>query len=427
MKKLGLILVVGAMVLALAACQQSGETPASGDVPESGDTESVVICVEADLEDTVQEAVDYLTATGNTTSYELLVLPRETQEREQLATRLRTEIMAGKGPDAFILGTVDPLAAEPLEGLFPDPEKAMRSHLFLDLEELVRKSELVKLEQCNALVMDTGVLGEKRFLLPILYTVSGLAMQKSDLQDPDYTFSTLDELFSGAEPGLCQAADTRVVTFFPHLFGSLADYDTGELLVTQNQVLDMMKSISQAQESAQTPEETQVTAVTAGNVGSAFFDQTAALDCAYFPIPNREGGVTGTVRVFGAINANTTHVGEAFSILELLLSDDVQGGTGLKAKGKTYCNLFPFGNFLNRSMPVKDGLTEKLFGLSQEQADAAQEMAEKITVVRLPSTLDVMLYSLYWDYPKNAPVEMVEEWEKQLPMVISSMEMALAE
>lgn len=78
-------------------------------------------------------------------------------------------------------------------------------------------------------------------------------------------------------------------------------------------------------------------------------------------------------------------------------------------------------------MPVKDGLTEKLFGLSQEQADAAQEMAEKITVVRLPSTLDVMLYSLYWDYPKNAPVEMVEEWEKQLPMVISSMEMALAE
>ena len=295
------------------------------------------------------------------------------------------------------------------------------------LEELVRKSELVKLEQCNALVMDTGVLEEKRFLLPILYTVSGLAMQKSDLQDPDYTFSTLDELFSGAEPGLCQAADTRVVTFFPHLFGSLADYDTGELLVTQNQVLDMMKSISQAQESAQTPEETQVTAVTAGNVGSAFFDQTAALDCAYFPIPNREGGVTGTVRVFGAINANTTHVGEAFSILELLLSDDVQGGTGLKAKGKTYCNLFPFGNFLNRSMPVKDGLTEKLFGLSQEQADAAQEMAEKITVVRLPSTLDVMLYSLYWDYPKNAPVEMVEEWEKQLPMVISSMEMALAE
>ena len=197
----------------------------------------MVICVNYDFEQDMEELLDYLSAIGVETEYELLVLPSRAEDREAELTRLRTEIMAGEGPDAFILdatipGTVTD-SGEPLEALFPNVEKSMYSHLFLDLEDMAQNSEIVDLESCNQVVMDVGVTSQGRFLLPLTYTFSALLFDRSALNDPDYTFSTLEKLLQSDEEALKGVIARNTLGLFPNCLGPLADYEGQNLLVTQ--------------------------------------------------------------------------------------------------------------------------------------------------------------------------------------------------
>lgn len=215
-------------------CTNGEEIPsASGVSSETASEEGgpVVICADESFREDLKELISYLAATGNETEYELLVLPDDTEDREPELTRLRTEIMAGEGPDAFILdatipGTVTD-SGEPLEALFPNVEKSMYSHLFLDLEEMVQSSEIIELENCNQTVMDVGVAGDNRFLLPLTYT-----------------FSTLDELLQSDQETLKGLFSFRTFKLFPNCLGVLADYEGQNLLVTQE---SLQKAVEQGE------------------------------------------------------------------------------------------------------------------------------------------------------------------------------------
>ena len=69
-------------------------------------------------------------------------LPKDPESREVRFKQLRTEIMAGKGPDVFLLptNTNEVVTSEfdvfDLEPLFPDVNQAMYNGLFLDISEL---------------------------------------------------------------------------------------------------------------------------------------------------------------------------------------------------------------------------------------------------------------------------------------------------
>ena len=167
MKKLSMLLAFCLLSVSLCGCQsqltsssQSSEVSAVSASSTAQEGDPVVLCIEDSFEQDAYELENYLKATGVETEYEFLVLPNNTEDRETELTRLRTEIMAGEGPDAFILdatvpGTVTD-SGEPLEALFPNVEKSMYSHLFLDLEDMAQSSEIIDLESCNQTVMDVG-------------------------------------------------------------------------------------------------------------------------------------------------------------------------------------------------------------------------------------------------------------------------------
>ena len=103
MKKLALLLAVCLITWSLAGCQtqpapSSEETSASagsvssGAQPESSlpEGDPVVVCVNYDFEQDMEELLDYLSAIGVETEYELLVLPSRAEDREAELTRLRT-------------------------------------------------------------------------------------------------------------------------------------------------------------------------------------------------------------------------------------------------------------------------------------------------------------------------------------------------
>ena len=245
MKKLSMLLAFCLLSVSLCGCQsqltsssQGSEVSAVSASSTIQEGDPVAICLDESLEQDMEELIRYLEASGNETEYELLVLPEDTEDREPELTRIRTEIMAGEGPDAFILSTaipgavLDPSTGETMESLFPNVEKSMYSHLFLDLEDMVQQSEIVDLENCNQAVMDVGVTGDGRFLLPLTYTFSGIMVDRSALEDPDYTFSTLDQLLQSDQETLKGLFSYSTLGMFPNCLGLLADYQGQNLLVT---------------------------------------------------------------------------------------------------------------------------------------------------------------------------------------------------
>ena len=130
MKKLSMLLAFCLLSVSLCGCQsqltsssQSSEVSAVSASSTAQEGDPVVICLDESLEQDMEELIRYLEASGNETEYELLVLPEDTEDREPELTRLRTEIMAGKGPDAFVLNSPIPgtvtNSGEILEPLFP--------------------------------------------------------------------------------------------------------------------------------------------------------------------------------------------------------------------------------------------------------------------------------------------------------------------
>ena len=109
-------------------------------------------------------------------------LPTEQQERDVYLQQLRTQILRGGGPDLYLLPTDNTLVLdEPIqytrvetEPLFSDVELAMRNGLFYDISHFYDKDDALGKESLNPYIMDAGVVGGKRYVLPLRYDLPGI-------------------------------------------------------------------------------------------------------------------------------------------------------------------------------------------------------------------------------------------------------------
>lgn len=442
MKKLALLLTVCLLAWsALAGCQPqdtpqlpepSGSEASASSSAQEGDP--VVLCIEDSFEQDAYELENYLKTTGVETEYEFLVLPNNTEDRETELTRLRTEIMAGEGPDAFILnatvpGTVTD-SGEPLEALFPNVEKSMYSHLFLDLEDMAQSSEIIDLESCNQTVMDVGVTGDGRFLLPLTYTFSALILDPSALEDPGYTFSTLDELLQSDQETLKGIAAWSTLKLFPNCLGALADYEGQNLLVTAESLTSAIQQADafaafQEEAYSQSPAEYQGGSFISVNTLTSLARED--MEYAVLPIPNPQGGVTAAVTFYAAINANAAHPQEAFDFIELLYSEELVTQQGFEVNGMHYGTMFDYGDNGILAIPVKDGVLLQYAedsGLLPGTLASFQGALDRIDSAKVYSDLDLAIYQMYSTWHFERPEETLEEL---VDRTVSTMEMTLAE
>ena len=157
---------------------------------------------------------------------------------------------------------------------------------------MAQNSDIVDLESCNQVVMDVGVTSQGRFLLPLTYTFSALLFDRSALNDPDYTFSTLEELLQ-SEEALKGVMAWNTLGLFPDCLGPLADYEGQNLLVTQE---SLQAAVEQADAFVALQDEAYDTRelAYAGLGRSAGWNMLSELqreETAYvvFPVPDQEG------------------------------------------------------------------------------------------------------------------------------------------
>lgn len=135
-----------------SSASDSSVTPA----PEPVELPALSLCVDissAEFRD-VRSFLEGVPGFGREFNVEYELLSNDQSERGNQITRIRTEIMAGKGPDVFICYT--PLFESAGDFLFRYPGKSMLNRIFLPLDDYIAEAQYMKMDELLPAVMEAG-------------------------------------------------------------------------------------------------------------------------------------------------------------------------------------------------------------------------------------------------------------------------------
>lgn len=366
-----------------------------------GQEEVLTICVDSQLEQAGQELVNTWEQINEGEKAELVIIPDNAEMAKTRIAELRTEIMSGGGPDVFLLKCVDPDASEDCPVLFSNPEKMMYSDVFLPLDEYVGDAQYMNVDAWNQTILESGRTEEGQLLLPVCYGYGAYAFRTKDIEIMEKLPFSWDEVISGEDKISTEGIAANFFLGFYDVFGKLADYQNETLLLSEEDLLKRVqeaiwfnKKGEEARNMGKFPE-----AVSGNRVRDSFLvdlENDQKQKHTIFAFPNIDGGVTANITLYTAVNRNTALPEEAFSLLDILFSDEIMCGKGFQTGDITHGStigaaLKVYGGFL-----VNDNaLQTSCAWIAREDAEAIQKMNSQVSVVRYNSDLDRELQKLY--------------------------------
>lgn len=116
--------------------------------------------------------------------------------RDNELTRVRTEIMAGEGPDVFIT-TCQPEYVDPV---FKYPDQVMSRRTFLPLDDYIKNAQFMEWEKLTPVVMEAGKTGEGQMALPLTYSLPMTVFRKTEVEHTHSKDLTLFEVAKSNNP-----------------------------------------------------------------------------------------------------------------------------------------------------------------------------------------------------------------------------------
>ena len=286
--------------------------------------------LEIDLKSRIQAA-------GGPENIEFDSIPNEVSARKIAIERIRTEIMAGEGPDVFIVAGSN--------SLFPIPEKAMQEGVFLTLDEYIENAELGDWDNLTQPVLEAGRTEEGQQLVPMMYTLPVTIYSKESMPEMPPTGTTWQDMLADETGILRRAAlmhrdaqgefDMLPEDSVLPVLGEFADYETGELLFSKEELLNVTEELLALDEEIKAegfmefPEYLQgrfdgqnLATINAGSGEASSI--TKETPVTIIPIYSENGDVTATVQAYTGINRNTKHPEEAFFVVDYLMSAQAQ-------------------------------------------------------------------------------------------------------
>lgn len=249
----------------------------------------------------------------------------DTTERDIYLTHLRTEIMAGKGPDVFISACY---SYEDYSPMFPYPAQAMNNHLFLPLDEYIQNSDSIEWDKLFPLVMEKGRNEEGQQLVPLTYAFPLFLYDKEQFRLQAQRPMTWDEMRVSSEEMVYEPVK---YTYLADLFGESCDYDKDVPAITEEELFARCQDAASIEPAIGEPKGIRIqmiggefSAMNGPDIGNPVTLEEHGKQYTMLPIYNLSGGVTANITTFAAINRNTEHPDEAFMVLEYLLSKNAQ-------------------------------------------------------------------------------------------------------
>lgn len=308
-------------------------------------------------------------------------------ERDAAITRVRTEMMAGKGPDLF-------LCSHKLYGynasldttlFFTFPVQAMSNHLLLPLDDYIENAENIEWDSFQPVVMEAGRNEEGQQIIPLTYTFEATLFDSSYTPESHLPM-TWEQMTEDSDPNIRAASNG----YLYNIIGTLADYSKDVPAFSEE---DLLGWVTRQYDTLQAvPEESR-------DVLQIWMDQGYLSDpnvdislngeemYTMIPLYNLSGGVTASITTFAAINRNARYPDEAFSVIDYLLDPEVQQTS----------NIF---QYCMQGLPVYTGTgngdtpSGSCWQMNEENYRTVTEIQEQINVANFPGPVDASLWAI---------------------------------
>ena len=284
------------------------------------------------------------------------LLTSDWTKRSAQVERLRIQIMAGKGPDIFVLR--GRMANSTLESLFVDVEQSMYNGIFADITSYYDADEELDKEAFVTEVMNAGVVDGVRYLLPLQYNMPVIYMDEQAVTDAGVKVENLTRNVDCLFTTLLEKDDTVLgncnivlaqTNYALDMFPGLLNYSTGEVEVTVDELSDYLRKYQALARlgGSDCDEELLYTPSTVSQyVRNGRFwhdagyplhimDMSFAMDymsisksqewkLQMYPLRTTDGKVVANVTYWAGINANCENVDVGYDFLRNLLSEKYQ-------------------------------------------------------------------------------------------------------
>lgn len=272
-------------------------------------------------------------------------LPKYAEERELYLEQLRTKIMAGQGPDVYLLFS--------RFSVFADVEQSVRNGLFLDISAYYDADSTLPKDSFAQGAKDAGVVDGARYILPLYYNFPVLYADTRKLNAAGISVDALGNGLSGLTEVIEKLGDTAVTSSFVQMqyylqnfFAELIDYETQEVTWSKSQLVAFLTQYRQlntmAQEGALWQNMVDMSWYIkndnywAQNGGGVYLgtlndlvDQVriakaTGTELAIIPVTAPDGSVCATVSHLGAVGANTDKPELAYEFLRAFALEENQ-------------------------------------------------------------------------------------------------------
>lgn len=303
------LICVGVMMIGIAGCGQE---------KKSGENKTLQVVTDGRLYNTVCYAERFFEGSQEGMEVNVQRLPDDPQKRETEIQKLRTAIMAGKGPDVFLMAPEIESTVEDFMQLFENPYQTMQSGALASLDKYMEKDEYWEEGTYQKAFLKAGQYNGRQYIIP-LSVYYEVYLRTEDMEE--MTGDTLDEWLDQAEI----SDDSRVKSFADDFacmgarwIQPAADYEEGEVL------FDQSKWNSFAEKYAQFWSEHWDDEIEESNE----YSLKTVLDLANYPernvqaVPDLNGQKMVSISSYGAIGMSSDRKEEAYEFLMLFLNDE---------------------------------------------------------------------------------------------------------
>lgn len=395
MKKfLSVLLTLALLCALLAACGGKEDLPTTTILTETGEQVElplVTVLIDAPSIQLTNFMSIMRTVPGYDREFHLEVtqLPQE-PERSQQLQRIRTEILAGKGPDVFISDCYTPTLVDLRDvgldlgdgPLFNFPTQAMKNRVFLPLDEYIENAQFMEFDQLNPTIMALGRNEEGQQILPMEFNFWVTGYIPSGYDMPQERPQSLEKMWDSGCPVLEFTANGMWGDSLLDSFAQTIDQENDLPAFTEEALLEHALAVWESWQKLKQEEW--------DFLSEEMWDGCAPMshfieefhpkqDTILTPCYNDAGGISAYVTLFSAINRNASYPEFSFRVLDKLLSKAVMSEQviyGWTAGMPTFTGG-------DGEMPALGGSS-----LTPELLEQYQELLGMVNGVRFLTTLD---------------------------------------
>ncbi len=386
-------------IVLLPGCKEDkGQSSSRRDTQKTADkmeettglkTVSILVDLADGTAEEITKTLNKVPGFGEDFIYQIEVLPPlfQKQDRDNIMTRVRTEIMAGKGPDLF-------LCSHRLYGynagpddmpFFKFPVQAMSNRIFLPLDDYIEEAGNIDWDSMQPVVMEAGRNQEGQQIVPLSYTFETAIFDGSYTPEAKFPM-TWQQMTEDPDPNIRAASYGHMY----NVIGELADYSKDAPAFTEEELLGWVTKQYDIWQTV--PKEYRdVKCIMMDQGYLSDLDENFSLggkeEYTMIPLCNISGGVTASITTFAAINRNARYPDEAFKVIEYLLDPEVQQTS----------TLF---QFCTQGLPVYTGTgnsdtpSGSRWQMNEANYKAVTEIQEMINVANFPGPVDAGVWGV---------------------------------